>query len=192
MDSPRDVTLLLQAATAGEPGAVRDLFAAVYDDLRRRARAHLARERPDHTLQPTALVHEAFMRLVDQDRAVWQNRAHFLAVAAQAMRRILVDHARARNSLKRPGGKVHLDLDEALVLGDEAADPVVIALDDALRRLEKEEPQIAQVVELRFFGGLTQDECAQLLGISRRTVCRHWDYAQAWLYRELSDGGGPG
>lgn len=192
MDAPRDVTLLLQAATAGEPGAVRDLFAAVYDDLRRRARAHLARERPGHTLQPTALVHEAFMRLVDQDRAVWQNRAHFLAVAAQAMRRILVDHARARNSLKRPGGKVHLVLDEALVLGDEAADPVVIALDDALRQLERDEPQVAQVVELRFFGGLTQEECAQLLGISRRTVCRHWDYAQAWLYRELRADGRPG
>ena len=187
MESPRDVTLLLQSATAGEPGAVRDLFAAVYDDLRRRARAHLSRERPDHTLQPTALVHEAFMRLVDQDRAVWQNRAHFLAVAAQAMRRILVDHARARNSLKRPGGKVHLDLDESLVLGDEAADPVVIALDEALRRLEQIEPAVAQVVELRFFGGLSVEETAAALGVSEPTVKRAWRRARDFLQRELGD-----
>lgn len=188
MDPARDVTLLLQAATTGEPGAVRDLFAAVYDDLRARARSFLARERPDHTLQPTALVHEAYMRLVGQDRAAWQNRAHFLAVAAQAMRRILVDHARARNCLKRPGGKAHFCLDEGIVLGDESADPVVLALDDALRSLERDEPEVAKVVELRFFGGLTQEECAQLLGISRRTVCRHWDYAQARLYRDLRNG----
>ncbi len=113
--------MILQGASAGEPAAVRELFAAVYDDLRVRARAYLASERPDHTLQPTALVHEAYMRLIDQNRVVWQNRAHFLAVAGQAMRRILVDHARSRGCSKRSGGKVHLQLDDELVLGDEAA-----------------------------------------------------------------------
>lgn len=185
----RDVTLILQEASTGEPAAVRELFAAVYDDLRRRARAHLSRERNDHTLQPTALVHEAYMRLVDQDRVIWQNRAHFLAVASQAMRRILVDHARRRGRAKRSGGRLHLPLEEALALGDEAADPVVLALDEALGALEVEEPAIARLVEMRFFGGLTQEECAEALGISRRTVCRQWDYAQAWLYRALSADG---
>lgn len=185
----RDVTIILQEASAGEPGALRELFVAVYDELRGRARAYLSGERSNHTLQPTALVHEAYMRLIDQDRVVWQNRAHFLAVAGQAMRRILVDHARRRGAGKRGGGLVHLSLDEELVLGDEAADPVILALDDALTRFEGEQPEIARVVEMRFFGGLTQDECATLLGISRRTVCRHWDYAQAWLYREMRDGG---
>jgi RNA polymerase sigma-70 factor, ECF subfamily len=189
MSSRRDVTLMLQEATAGEPGALRELFGAVYDDLRSRARAQLSRERVDHTLQPTALVHEAYLRLIDQKRVVWQNRAHFLAVAAQAMRRILVDHARSRGCRKRAGGKVHLTLDEEIVLGDESADPIILALDESLARLEQQEPEIARVVELRFFGGLTQDECAQLLGVSRRTVCRHWDYAQAWLYREMRDDG---
>jgi RNA polymerase sigma factor (TIGR02999 family) len=187
MPNARDITMILQGASAGEPAAVRDLFAAVYDDLRARARAYLASERPDHTLQATALVHEAYMRLIDQNRVVWQNRAHFLAVAGQAMRRILVDHARSRGCSKRSGGKVHLQLDDELVLGDEAADPVILALDDALTLLEAQEPEIARIVEMRFFGGLTQDECAALLGISRRTVCRHWDYAQAWLYREMRD-----
>ncbi len=185
----RDVTLILRQAASGEPEAVRELFAAVYDDLRTRARACLAHERPDHTLQPTALVHEAYMRLIDQNRVVWQNRAHFLAVAGQAMRRILVDHARGRGAQKRSGGKIHLSLDEEIVLGDPAADPVILALDEALARLEGEQPDIAHVVEMRFFGGLTQDECAAMLGISRRTVCRHWDFAQAWLYREMRDGG---
>lgn len=184
-----DITLMLQEASAGEPGALRELFAAVYDDLRSRARAYLAGERVDHTLQPTALVHEAYMRLIDQNRVVWQNRAHFLAVAGQAMRRILVDHARSRGAQKRSGGKIHLSLDEQIVLGDAAADPVILALDDALTRLEAEQPDIARVVEMRFFGGLTQDECAALLGISRRTVCRHWDFAQAWLFREMRDDG---
>ena len=190
MSPGSDVTQILQAASAGEPGAMRELFAAVYDDLRSRARAHLAGERADHTLQPTALVHEAYIRLVDQDRVVWQNRAHFLAVAGQAMRRILVDHARSRGAHKRSGGKIHLPLEDDLVLGDEAADPVVLALDDALTQLEKDRPEVARLVEMRFFAGLTQDECASLLGISRRTVCRQWDYAQAWLFREMR-GDGP-
>jgi len=189
MPPGRDVTMILQQASAGEPAAVRELFAAVYDDLRVHARAHLAGERPDHTLQPTALVHEAYMRLIDQNRVVWQNRAHFLAAAGQAMRRILVDHARSRGAQKRWGGKVQLPLDDELVLGDEAADPVILALDDALTRLAAQEPAIARVVEMRFFGGLTQEECAVLMGISRRTVCRHWDFAQAWLYREMRDDG---
>lgn len=184
-----DITLILQGAAAGEPDALRALFASVYDDLRSRARAYLSGERADHTLQPTALVHEAYLRLIDQNRVVWQNRAHFLAVAGQAMRRILVDHARARGAQKRSGGKVHLSLDDQIVLGDAAADPIILALDDALTRLEGEQPEIARVVEMRFFGGLTQDECAALLGVSRRTVCRHWDFAQAWLFREMRDGG---
>lgn len=189
MNSERDVTHVLQQASAGDPEALRELFAAVYQELRERARAHLAQERRDHTLQPTALVHEAYMRLIDQNRVEWQNRAHFLAVASQAMRRVLVDHARRRGAQKRSGGKVHLSLDEALVLGDGSADPIVLALDEALTALAEELPEIARVVELRFFGGLTQEECATLLGVSRRTVCRQWDYAQAWLYRELRDGG---
>ncbi len=187
MAGEHDITELLQQVSAGEAGAFEALYGRVYADLRGMARAQLAGERADHTLQPTALVHEAYLRLIDQDRAVWQNRGHFLAVASQAMRRILVDHARARSRQKRGGGLRHLPLEAALVLGDEAADPLVLALDAALSRLEGLAPEAARVVELRFFGGLTQDECADLLGVSRRTVCRHWDYAQAWLFRAMQD-----
>ncbi len=187
MAGEHDITELLQQVSAGEAGAFEALFGRVYAELRGMARAQLAGERADHTLQPTALVHEAYLRLIDQNRVVWQNRSHFLAVAGQAMRRILVDHARGRSRQKRGGNKLHLPLDEVLLLGSEAADPVILALDEALSRLEGLAPEAARVVEMRFFGGLTQEECAELIGISRRTVCRHWDYAQAWLYREMRD-----
>ena len=188
MAGEHDITELLQQVSAGEAGAFEALFGRVYGELRGLARAHRAGERADHTLQATALVHEAYLRLVGQNSVAWQNRAHFLAVASQAMRRILVDHARGRSRQKRGGGLVHLPLDEAIVLGDERADPVILALDEALTRLEGLAPEAARVVELRFFGGLTQDECAELIGVSRRTVCRHWDFAQAWLFRAMRDG----
>jgi RNA polymerase sigma-70 factor, ECF subfamily len=187
MDARPDLTAILERAAAGVPGAFDDLFAAVYDELRALAQDRLAAEQAGHTLQPTALVHETYLKLVRQGRARWNDRVHFLAVAGQAMRRILVDHARGRSRLKRGGSAPKVELEEALVLGAPASDETVLALDDALRRLQVISPEKAQVVELRFFGGLTHDECAMVLNISRRTVCRHWDYAQAWLYRELTN-----
>jgi RNA polymerase sigma factor (TIGR02999 family) len=158
----------------------------VYDELHRLARRYMRGERPGHSLQTTALVNEAYVRLVGYERMQWQNRAHFFAVSAQLMRRILVEHAR-RHNLKRGGGVPHVSLDEAaLVGGDRAAD--LVALDDAMNTLAQLDPRKAQVVEMRFFGGLSVDETADVLKVHPATVMRDWGTAKAWLYRELAAG----
>jgi len=182
-----DPTTLLIETTQGSAHAVDDLLALVYDDLREAAARLLRNERPDHTLQATELVHEAYLRLVDQTRCEWQDRAHFFAVASRAMRRILVDHARRRGSRKRGSGQAKVDLEEALVVGSERSDELVLELEDALSKLSVHYPDAARVVEMRFFGGLTHDECACVMGFSRRTATRHWSFAQTWLYREIGD-----
>ena len=179
-----DVTQLLRAWRAGNKSALDTLTPIVYQDLRRLARRHLLAERAGHTLQTTALVNEAYMRLVDYRQMQWQDRAHFLAVCAQLMRRILVEHARRRNQ-KRGFGMRHVSLEQAPELGS-ARSKDVIALDDALNELARMAPRKAQVVELRYFGGLSVPETAEALSTSVRTVMRDWTSARAWLYRELS------
>lgn len=182
-----EVTELLQEWSAGKKTALDSLTPVVYDELRRLAAIYLHRERPGHTLQATAVVHEAYMRLVDQRAVQWQNRAHFFGIAAQMIRRILVDHARGVRAAKRGGGVVALSLDEALGVS-EKRDLEVEALDDALHTLSQVDPQQARVVELRFFTGLSIEETAEVLGISESTVKRDWISAKAWLFRELSKG----
>jgi RNA polymerase sigma factor (TIGR02999 family) len=157
----------------------------VYRELRSLARRYLNKERPDHTLQPTALVHEAYLRLVDQTRADWQNRAQFFGVAAQVMRRVLVDHARARDADRRGGQVLRVSLDEARIAPQER-DADLLALDDALNRLAEVDERKSRVVELRFFGGLNVEEAAEVLGVHPATVRRDWTVAKAWLYREIS------
>ena len=177
---------LLRAWSDGDTSALERLTPIVYDELHRLARRYMRGERPGHSLQTTALVNEAYMRLVDYTRMQWQDRAHFFAVSAQVMRRILVEHAR-RHNLKRGGGVPHVSLDEAaLVGGDRAAN--LVALDDALHMLAQIDPRKAQVVEMRFFGGLNVDETAGVLKVSPATVMRDWSTAKAWLYRELAGG----
>jgi RNA polymerase sigma factor (TIGR02999 family) len=184
-----DVTRMLADVAAGDRDAAASLFALVYDELRRLAASALRRERPDHTLQPTALVHEAYLRLADEPDARWESRAHFLAVAAQAMRRILVDHARGRNALKRGQGEPHQPLDGVEVEAVGSLTTIdLLALDDALGRLASLDPRQARVVELRFFGGLTIEETAAVTGLSERTVKREWQMARAWLRREMARG----
>jgi RNA polymerase sigma factor (TIGR02999 family) len=179
-----DVTALLAEWSSGNESVAEDLFPLVYDELRKLARAHLRRERrPDHTLQPTALVHEAYLRIVDQQRVRWQNRAHFFAIASRMMRRILVDHARARKAARRGGGVPAVTLDEARLASREPLD--VIALDDALERLAELDPSGARVIELRYFGGLSIRDTAEVMGTSASTVKREWNTARAWLFREL-------
>ena len=177
---------LLRAWSDGDTSALERLTPFVYEELHRLARRYMRGERPDHSLQTTALVNEAYMRLVGYERMKWQNRAHFFAVSAQVMRRILVEHAR-RHNLKRGGGVPHVSLDEAaLVGGHRAAD--LVALDDALNTLAQLDPRKAQVVEMRFFGGLNVDETADVLKVSPATVMRDWSTAKTWLYRELAGG----
>jgi RNA polymerase sigma-70 factor (ECF subfamily) len=181
-----DVSTLLRAWSDGDRCALEQLTPFVYDELRRLARRYMKRERPGHSLQTTALVNEAWMRLVDYKRMQWQDRAHFFAVSAQLMRRILVEHAR-RHNLKRGGGVQHVPLDEALVMcGDRATD--VVALDDAMNALARFDPRKVQVVEMRFFGGLSVEETAEVLKVSPVTVMRDWSAAKAWLHRELTHG----
>lgn len=180
-----DVTEILEAAAAGDARAADRLLPLVYDELRRLAMREMAQESPGHTLEPTAVVHEAYLKLVGQDRAAWTGRAHFFAVAAQAIRRILVDHARRRSSAKRGGGRIKLALDEQLVAAFEHSVDIV-ALDEALAELAHSHLRHAQIVESRFFGGLTVKEIAELLGISTATVEREWRYARAVLYRRLA------
>lgn len=180
-----EVTQLLSDARGGAPGAHDQLFAIVYAELRKIAANYMRRERADHTLQATALVHEAYMKLVDQKNVRWQNRAHFFGIAAQMIRRILVDHARGVRAAKRGGGAMALSLDEALGVS-EKRDLEIEALDDALETLAKIDPQQTRVVELRFFTGLSIEETAEVLGISDSTVKRDWVSAKAWLFRELS------
>ena len=179
-----DVTSLLVASSKGDQEALNQLLPLVYDELRRLADRYLHRERSDHTLQATALVHEAYLRLIDQ-RVSWANRAHFFGVAAEMMRRILIDHARSRQAAKRGSGGIKISLDDVLELTDErAAD--LIALDDALKALAEFDPQKARVVELRFFGGLSIEETAAVMGLGTATITRQWRLARAWLYHELS------
>ncbi|MGH9935201.1 MAG: sigma-70 family RNA polymerase sigma factor [Blastocatellia bacterium] len=186
--SEKEVTRLLVAWSDGDQAALEQLAPLVYSELRRLARRHLGRERQGHTLQTTALVHEAYIRLIDQQEVRWQNRAHFFAIAAQMMRRILVDYARARNYAKRGGGAQMVSLDEAMEVSDErAAD--VIALDDALAALAGLDQRKSRIIELRFFGGLSIEETAEVLGLSPGTVMREWTFAKAWLRREIDKGG---
>jgi len=181
---PNEITELLVASRDGDAQALNRLLPLVYDELRRLAAHYLRRERSDHTLQPTALVHEAYLRLIDQNVS-WQNRAHFFGVAAQMMRRILVDYARSRLAAKRGSGGIKVSLDDALNLTDERAGDLV-ALDDALERLAEFDPQKSKIVELRFFGGLSVDEAAEVLGIGTATVTRQWKMAKAWLYQQVN------
>jgi RNA polymerase sigma-70 factor (ECF subfamily) len=186
MPAPEDVTRLLDNLAGGDSGAVNQLLPLVYDELHALAQRQLRAERPDHSLQATALVHEAYLRLVDQKAVQWQNRAHFVAVAATAMRRILVDHARGRARHKRggDGARERVSLDEALVVAFER-DAGLLDLDQALNRLGERSPERARIVEMRFFGGLTVEEIAGVLSTSVSTVNREWRYSRAWLYREL-------
>jgi RNA polymerase sigma factor (TIGR02999 family) len=182
-----DVTALLQAWTAGDLEARDALVPLVYQELRRRAAGHLRRERRGHTLQPTALVHEAYLRLIDQQRVVWQNRAQFFGVASEMMRRILVDRARAHRVAKRSGQWARVTLDEAHM--SPRVDPVnvdVLDLDAALTRLAQFDPRKTEIAELRFFGGLSLEEAGDVVGVSRATVEREWQAARAWLFKELS------
>ncbi|HET8548308.1 MAG TPA: sigma-70 family RNA polymerase sigma factor [Bryobacteraceae bacterium] len=181
-----DVTSLLINWGKGDQKALEELTPLVYAEMRRVAQRYLRRERSDHTLQGTALVHEAFLRLIDQRNVQWQNRAHFFGVAAQMIRRILVDYARSRHTAKRGADAVRLSLDEAAGGMVEARDIDLIALDDALNRLAQLDPQQSRIVELRFFTGLSIEETAEVLGISPATVKRDWVTAKALLYRELT------
>ena len=186
-DTAVGVTTLLRAWSRGDQGAFEQLTPLVYDELRRRARQYLRAERPNHTLRPTALVHEVYLRLVGLDRVDWQDRAHFFALAARQMRRILVDSARARKYQKHGGGAVNVMFDEAFAVA--ARHPDLVALDDALTALTAQDERKARVVELRFFGGLTNEEIAAELGISTDTVTRDWQMAKLWLRRELKKAG---
>jgi len=182
------VTQMLAAWAGGDQTALEQLTPLVYEELRRLARQRMRRERPGHTLQTTALANEAYLRLVDQTQVRWQNRAHFFAIAAQQMRRILVDYARRRLYQKRGGGALQVTLAEAEGLTDEHT-PDLVALDEALRSLAEVDPRRAQVVELKFFGGLTNEETAEVLKVSTGTVERDWTIAKAWLHSQLKGSG---
>jgi len=181
--SPAATDLLLQAC-AGSASALSDVFPLVYDELRHLAHRQLRRESDGHTLSTTALVHEAYIRLIDQTRVQWNDRAHFMAIAATAMRRILVDRARGHRSLKRGGSLRRVSLDSIDLAAEDRAD-VLLALNDALERLQQLNERQAQVVECRFFGGMTEEETANAMGIGLRTAKREWAKARSWLYQEI-------
>jgi RNA polymerase sigma factor (TIGR02999 family) len=186
-----EVTSILSALEQGDPRAAEQLLPLVYNELRNLAAQRLAQEAPGHTLQPTALVHEAYIRLVDGARAqAWDSRGHFFAAAAEAMRRILVDHARQRRSQRRGGAAKRQSL-AAHEPATPARDDELLAVDEALERLHQIDPPKAELVKLRYFAGLTIPEAAQALGISVPTANRYWAYARAWLHEELADGAGP-
>lgn len=185
--SSRGVTGLLQAWGQGDEHALEKLIPLVYEQLRTAARRYMAGERPGHTLQTTALIHETYLRLVDVRQVKWQDRAHFMAICSQLMRRILIDFARSRNYKKRGAGAVHVDFDEALVVTSEP-DANLVALDDALNRLALVDARKSRVVELRFFGGLDIKETAEVLKVSADTVMRDWKMAKVWLLREIHGG----
>jgi RNA polymerase sigma-70 factor, ECF subfamily len=186
MGEDNEVTLLLSALTRGEAGAASRLVPVVYNELRRLAARYMRRERPDHTLQATALVHEAFLKLVEQRAVNWQSRAHFFGVAAQLMRRILIDHARGHLRQKRGGEHKKVSLDEAFIFSEQQS-AELLAVDESLTRLSKLDARQGRVVELRFFGGLSVEEAAEVLGISPKTVKRDWSIAKAWLYADLKE-----
>ena len=187
MDVQHEVTRLLVAWRSGADGAEDELFAIVYQELRRIARHHLRRERADHTFGATALVHEAYMRLVDQTRVEWADRAQFFAIASRMMRRVLVDHARRHRAAKRDGARVRVSFGAAppaSIVADERA-ATLLAVDDALTRLGAHDERLARVVECRFFAGLTEAETSEVLGVTERTIQRDWAKAKQWLYAEL-------
>lgn len=186
-----DVTRILAGIEQGEARATDELLPLVYQELRRMAAARMAREQPGQTLQPTALVHEAWLNLVDADHQSWKNRVHFFAAAGEAMRRILIDRARRKRAQRRGAGAVHVDL-QAVEIANPADDERLLALDDALGRFAKTEPAKAELVKLRYFVGMTIEEAAEVLGISPATAKRWWIYAKAWLFEELrQNGDGP-
>lgn len=178
-----EITQVLEAIGRGEGHASEELLPLVYAELRRHASVRMASEAPGHTLQPTALVHEAWLRLFDGNR-LWQNRAHFFGAAAEAMRRILIENARRKSRLKRGGNQLHLDI-EQLELAATTPDEKVLLIDDALKRLEVQDAEKARVVTLKFFGGLTNQEAAESMGVTERTIERHWAYAKAWLFQSI-------
>ena len=182
--STETATRILQEWRHGDEGAPARLMPLVYEELRRRAADYLRLERPDHTLQATALVHEVYLKMVDQSRANWKDRAHFASVAAQLMRRILVQHARTRNAEKRGGKLEKIYLDETRELWSERQ-PELVALDDALQSFATAYPREGTVVELKFFGGMEANEIAEVLGVSEKTILRDWNFAKLWLRREL-------
>ena len=179
------VTHLLRAWSEGDGSAADRLFALVYEELRHRAAIHLRKERTDHTLQPTALVHEAYLRFVGQRPMTWQNRGHFYGIASRVMRRILVEHARSRQAAKRPPPQQRATFDEHVVPAPRL-NAEVLFIDEALTELFREDARQAQIVEMRYFGGLTEHEVARALNISRATVTREWQSARAWLYKSLT------
>lgn len=185
MASVIEVTRLLRSAQAGNKSALDELLPLVYDELRRLAGAHLRRERVNHTLQPTALVHEAYLRLVDQREVDWHNRAQFFGLAAEMMRRILVNHALSHNAAKRGGHETRIALEDAGEMASEREVNLVL-LDQALTRLEKVDAAQSRIVELRYFGGLTIEETADVLALSSATVKREWRAARAWLYQQMT------
>jgi len=187
MSSDTDITELLVDWNNGDKSAIDRLLPLVEKELHRLAHSYMRREDANHTLQTTALINETYLRLVDQRKVQWQNRAHFFGIAAQIMRRILLNHARDQNRLKRGGKAVHVSLSEALIMPGEK-DREIMALDDALNRLEAFDKRKAKVVELRYFGGLTVEEVAEVLNVSKITVMRDWKFSKAWLAREIADG----
>ena len=182
--SEEEVTALLRRWRDGDEAALNKLTPLVYDELHRLAHNYIRRERPGHTLQTTALVNEAYVRLVDQNSVDWQNRAHFFGVAAQVMRHILVDYARQQTAVKRGGGVERFNLDEGLIISKESAAELV-ALDEALKALSNLYPRRSKVLELRYFGGLNNKEASEILNVSETTIERDWRFARAWLFREM-------
>jgi RNA polymerase sigma factor (TIGR02999 family) len=182
---PRQLTVLLREWTAGNRDAFGEITSAVYGELRKLAAAKLRRERTGHTLQPTALIHETYLRLIDHEQETWQNRAHFFSVASQIMREILVDHARRYGSAKRGGGRAKVSFNEAISFAPERA-PMLLALDDALRELASFDERKSRLIELKYFGGLQVEEIGEVLGVSRSTVMRDSRMAEAWLYHYLT------
>jgi RNA polymerase sigma factor (TIGR02999 family) len=184
-----EVTRILAAIERGDVRAVDELFPLVYQELRQLAAVRLSKELPGQTLQATALVHEAYLRLVGSENQNWTSRSHFFAAAAEAMRRILIDNARRKKSLKHGGGHQRIDLNEAVVASDDkTSSDDLIALDEALKKLSEKDKISADLIKLRFFAGLTMEQAANILGIPRRTADRNWAYARAWLYKEISKG----
>ena len=183
--SAQDITQLLLAWGSGDQKALDELMPLVYAELRKLAKNYMRGQRPGHTLQTTALVNEAYLRLIDSSRVNWQNRTHFFAISAQLMRRVLVDFARAKNSLKRGGERIQVTLDEKIETPSETVTDLV-ALDEALQNLAQMNERQSKIVELKYFGGLSEEEIGETLNVSYRTVRRDWNIAKAWLYRELS------
>ena len=184
--APNQISCLLRSWNDGNRNALDELLPLVYEELRRQAHRYLRRERRNHTLQTTALIHEAYMNLIEQPNVIWQNREHFFAISANLMRQILVNYAIARHRKKRGGAAEDVQLDESIMIVSKARDFELLALDEALTRLAERDKQQARIVEMRYFGGLTIEETANAIGISPATVKRDWNMTKAWLHRELS------